>query len=84
VVVDMPPVEILDMLKLSADINSAIIDGAGPLGALLRISQAAERGDAMEIDSSVGVSDESGALTPAVLAGLQVEAAEWFGAHRLE
>jgi c-di-GMP-related signal transduction protein len=84
VVVDMPPVEILDMLKLSAAINDAIIDGGGPLGALLRISQAAERGDAMEIDSSVGVSDESGVLTPAVLAGLQVEAAEWFGAHRLE
>jgi c-di-GMP-related signal transduction protein len=84
VVVDMPPVEILDMLKLSAAINDAIVDGHGPLGALLRISQAAERGDAMEIDSSVGLSDESGVLTPAVLAGLQVEAAEWFGAHRLE
>jgi c-di-GMP-related signal transduction protein len=84
VVVDMPPVEILDMLKLSAAINGAIIDGSGPLGALLRISQAAERGDVMEIDSSVGLSDESGVLTPAVLAGLQVEAAEWFGAHRLE
>ena len=84
VVVDMPPVEILDMLKLSAAINAAIIDGIGPLGALLRISQAAERGDVMEIDSSVGLSDESGVLTPGVLAGLQVEAAEWFGAHRLE
>ena len=64
--------------------RAAIIDGSGPLGALLRISQAAERGDVVEIDSSVGLSDESGVLTPGVLAGLQVEAAEWFGAHRLE
>jgi len=54
VVVDMPPVEILELLQLSGEIRAAIVDGQGPLGMLLRISQAAERGDAPEVDLSIG------------------------------
>jgi c-di-GMP-related signal transduction protein len=84
VVVDLPPAEIMELLKLSKPICDAIVDGSGPLGALLRISQAAERGDAPELDSSTGASAEFAVLTPAVLARLQVEAATWFSAHRLE
>ncbi len=84
VVVDLPPAEIMDLLKLSKEICSAIVDGSGPLGAILRISQAAERGDAPELDSSIGANAQFDVLTPAVLAELQFEAATWFGAHRME
>jgi c-di-GMP-related signal transduction protein len=84
VVVDMPPVEILELLQLSGEIRAAIVDGQGPLGMLLRISQAAERGDAPEVDLSIGAVEESEVLTPALLAALQVDAATWFGAHRVE
>jgi c-di-GMP-related signal transduction protein len=83
VVVDLPPAEIMELLSLSADIGEAIVDGTGPLGALLRVSQAAERGDAVEIDAHIGADPQFGMLTPAVLARLQFEAAEWFGAHRV-
>ena len=84
VVVDLPPVEIMELLSLSKEICEAIVDGSGPLGALLRVSQAAERGDALEIDTSIGSHEQFRVLTPAVLARLQFEAAEWFGAHRVE
>jgi EAL and modified HD-GYP domain-containing signal transduction protein len=84
VVVDLPPAEIMDLLKLSKEMGAAIVDGQGPLGALLRLSQATERGDAPELDSSIGSSVDFKVLTPAVLAELQFEAATWFGAHRVE
>jgi EAL and modified HD-GYP domain-containing signal transduction protein len=84
VVVDLPPVEIIQLLKLSKAICDAIVEGSGPLGALLRISQAAERGDAPELDSSIGSSAGFAVLTPVVLAQLQIDAATWFGAHRVE
>jgi EAL and modified HD-GYP domain-containing signal transduction protein len=84
VVVDLPPAEIMDLLKLSKEIGAAIVDGQGPLGTLLRLSQAAERGDAPELDSSIGSNAEFKVLTPAVLADLQFQAATWFGAHRVE
>ena len=64
--------------------GAAIVDGQGPLGALLRLSQATERGDAPELDPSIGSSVDFKVLTPAVLADLQFEAATWFGAHRVE
>jgi EAL and modified HD-GYP domain-containing signal transduction protein len=83
VVLDMPPAEVLDQLKVSESIRAAIIDGEGALGMLLKISQAADRGDSPEVDASI--SDPAFAhLTPALLAKLQVEAATWFAAHRLE
>lgn len=81
VVVDMPPIEIMNLLSLSADIGEAIVDGTGLLGALLRVSQAAERGDALQIDADIGADAQFSMLTPTVLARLQFEAAEWFGAH---
>jgi c-di-GMP-related signal transduction protein len=84
VVVDMPPTEILDMLSLSGPIRAAIVEGEGPLGALLRISQAADRGDAPDLDSSVESHPEFACLTPAVLAQLQIDAATWFGAHTVD
>jgi EAL and modified HD-GYP domain-containing signal transduction protein len=84
VVVDMPPAEVLELLHLSDEIRGAIVDGEGPLGALLRISQAAEQGDAPEVDQGIGSTEESVVLTPALLAALQVEAATWFGAHQAE
>ena len=84
VVVDLPAAEILARLNLAAEIRAAIVDGQGELGALLRISQAADRGDAPELDSSVASGPAFAGLTPAVLAKLQVEAATWFAAHRLE
>jgi EAL and modified HD-GYP domain-containing signal transduction protein len=83
VVVDMPPAEILAQLNLSEEIQAAIGSGRGALGALLGMSQAADRGDLLVIDP--GISDAAFArLTPAALARLHVEAATWFAAHRLE
>ena len=83
VVVDMPPAEILAQLNLSEEIRAAIGSGRGALGALLGMSQAADRGDLLVIDP--GISDAAFArLTPAALARLHVEAATWFAAHRLE
>jgi c-di-GMP-related signal transduction protein len=84
VVLDMQPAEILDKLHLTADIRSAILDGAGELGALLGIAQAAERGDALAIDTSQAGEPALGALTPAMLANLQVEAAEWFEGQQMD
>jgi c-di-GMP-related signal transduction protein len=84
VVLDMQPVEILDKLHLSADIRAAILDGAGELGALLGIARAAEHGDAQAIDASRHGQTALDVLTPAVLATLQVEAAEWFEEHQMD
>jgi c-di-GMP-related signal transduction protein len=78
VVLDMQPEEILDKLHLTAEIRSAILSGGGELGALLGIAQAAERGDAGDMDSRQHALPALDALTPVTLARLQVEAAEWF------
>jgi len=84
VVLDMQPAEIVDKLHLAADIRSAILAGEGELGALLAIAQAAERGDAHAIDERRLAEPAFDALTPALLAQLQVEAGAWFGEQRLE
>ncbi|SAK40884.1 EAL and HDOD domain-containing protein [Caballeronia ptereochthonis] len=84
VVLDMQPAEILDKLHLAAEIRAAILTGEGPLGALLGIARAAERGDAPAIDASGRAQPVLGVLTPAVLAELQVEAAAWFAQHRMD
>jgi EAL and modified HD-GYP domain-containing signal transduction protein len=84
VVLDMQPAEILDKLDLAAEIRAAILSGEGPLGALLGIARAAERGDAPAIDASRHAQPSLDALTPAVLAKLQVDAAAWFGEHRMD
>ncbi|VXC24576.1 Diguanylate phosphodiesterase [Burkholderia sp. 8Y] len=84
VVVDMQPAEIVDKLHLAADIRSAILAGEGELGALLGIARAAERGDIGAIDESRLAHPALDALTPALLATLQVEAAAWFSEQRLD
>ncbi|KIG04611.1 diguanylate phosphodiesterase [Caballeronia concitans] len=84
VVLDMQPAEIVDKLHLAADIRSAILSGEGALGALLGIAQAAERGDAAAIDACRLAQPALGALTPALLAKLQVEAAAWFAEQPLD
>jgi EAL and modified HD-GYP domain-containing signal transduction protein len=84
VVLDMRPVEILDKLHLAAEIRTAILAGAGPLGLLLGIARAAERGDAPAIDASRHAQPALDVLTPAMLAKLQVEAAAWFAEHRMD
>ncbi|MDR5757551.1 EAL domain-containing protein [Caballeronia sp. LZ035] len=84
VVLDMQPAEILDKLHLAADIRAAILTGSGALGTLLGVARAAERGDAPAIDASRLAQPGLDALTPAMLAKLQVEAAAWFAEHRLD
>ncbi|SAK63236.1 diguanylate phosphodiesterase [Caballeronia hypogeia] len=84
VVLDMQLAEILDKLELTAEIRAAILEGAGPLGALLGIARAAERGDAPAIDASRGALPALDVLTPLMLAKLQFDAAAWFAEHRME
>jgi EAL and modified HD-GYP domain-containing signal transduction protein len=84
VVLDMQPEEILDKLSVAQEIRAAIVETRGPLGALLTIARAAERGDTPALDASIGADSAFAGLTPAVLAALQVDAASWFAAHRLE
>ncbi|MFM0139433.1 EAL and HDOD domain-containing protein [Caballeronia grimmiae] len=84
VVLDMQPAQIVDKLHLAADIRSAILGGEGVLGALLGIAQAAERGDARAIDTCRLAEPALDALTPALLARLQVEAAAWFAGQPLD
>lgn len=84
VVLDMQPAQIVDKLHLAADISSAILAGEGVLGALLGIAQAAERGDARAIDTCRLAEPALDALTPALLARLQVEAAAWFAGQPLD
>lgn len=84
VVLDMQPAEILDKLHLAAEIRTAILSGVGPLGTLLGVARASERGDAPAIDASRLAQPGLNALTPAMLAKLQVEAAAWFAEHRLD
>lgn len=84
VVVDLQPAEIVDKLHLAADIRSAILAGKGELGALLGIARATERGDIEAIDARRLADPALDALTPALLASLQVEAAAWFSEQRLD
>jgi len=81
VVFGMTPETTLDRLSLSPPIRDAIVNGAGPLGALLRVTEAAEKGeDAAEVARNEPLR-EFAALTPEVLAELSLSAAAWFGAH---
>ncbi|MDR5854908.1 EAL domain-containing protein [Caballeronia sp. LZ062] len=84
VVVDMQPAEIVDKLQLADDIRSAILAGAGELGALLGIARATERGDIVALDNIRLAHRAFDALTPELLATLQVEAAAWFSEQRLD
>jgi c-di-GMP-related signal transduction protein len=84
VVLDMQPAEILDMLHLAAPIRAAILSRKGELGCLLNIAHSTEEGDAGSIDACCNAQPDLHALTPPVLARLQVEAATWFAEHRID
>jgi c-di-GMP-related signal transduction protein len=86
VVLGTTPGETLDKLGLARQIRDAIVDHSGPMGTLLRIAEAAdeatdERNDAAAIAAAADAPDGFAALTPAVLAELNLSAAAWFGAH---
>ncbi|MEI6000582.1 EAL domain-containing protein [Paraburkholderia bengalensis] len=84
VLVDSTPDATLDPLDLSPLIRDAIVGRKGPMGALLSIAEAAgEAQDAAAIASAQS-RDEFAALTPMVLAELNLSAAAWFGAHLAE
>jgi c-di-GMP-related signal transduction protein len=86
VVLGTTPAEALDKLGLASQIRDAIVEQSGALGALLKIAAAADQGADERMDAaSIAASDEApagfAALTPEVLAELNLSAAAWFGAH---
>jgi EAL and modified HD-GYP domain-containing signal transduction protein len=78
------PLYILVSHVLPAGFRVALVEVEGPDGALLGIARAAERGDASAIDASRHARPSFEALTPAVLAKLQFDAAAWFAGHRMD
>jgi len=86
VVLGTTAAEALDKLGLASQIRDAIVEHSGALGALLKIAAAADQGADEHTDAaSIAASDEApagfAALTPEVLAELNLSAAAWFGAH---
>lgn len=82
VVLGTTPAETLDKLGLAPQIRDAIVEHSGEMGTLLQIVEAADertggRPDAASIAAAAGFE----ALTPAVLAEMNLSAAAWFGAH---
>jgi c-di-GMP-related signal transduction protein len=73
--------EALDRVGLAQTIRDAIVGYRGPLGAVLRIAEAADHGD----DAAVLAHDDAlagfASLTSAALAELNLAAAAWFDAH---
>jgi EAL and modified HD-GYP domain-containing signal transduction protein len=86
VVLGTTPAETLDKLGLAPQIRDAIVEHSGAMGTLLRIAEAADersdgRVDAASISAAADAPAGFAALTPAVLAELNLSAAAWFGAH---
>ncbi|MFM0739858.1 EAL domain-containing protein [Paraburkholderia xenovorans] len=82
VVFGSTPGTMLDKLGLAPHIRDAIVLGTGTLGTLLRIAEAAGEGaDASSLAAAPDAPAGFAALTPAVLAELNLSAATWFGAH---
>ncbi|CAB3718651.1 EAL and HDOD domain-containing protein [Paraburkholderia rhynchosiae] len=76
------PKAVLEKLGLAPQIREAIVSRSGPLGTLLRIAEAAGEGaDAASIAIGPDAPPGFAALTPEVLAELNLSAAAWFGAH---
>jgi EAL and modified HD-GYP domain-containing signal transduction protein len=80
------PAETLDKLGLAPLIRDAIVEHSGALGALLGIAEAADQGADLRADGALtaagpDVPEAFAALTPEVLAELNLSAAAWFGAH---
>lgn len=79
---DAAPADALWKLGLVAEIGDAIMHGAGPLGALLTVAEAAEEGDGERAARTASFTHgEFATLTPAVLAEINLSAASWFAAH---
>jgi EAL and modified HD-GYP domain-containing signal transduction protein len=82
VVMGSTPAAVLEKLGLAPHIREAIVTRNGALGTLLRIAEAAGEGaDAAAIAASPEAPAGFAALTPEVLAELNLSAAAWFGAH---
>jgi hypothetical protein len=82
VVVGSTPAAVLEKLGLAPQIREAIVTRSGALGTLLRIAEAAGEGaDAASIAAGPDAPPGFVALTPEVLAELNLSAAAWFGAH---
>jgi c-di-GMP-related signal transduction protein len=82
VVVGSTPAAVLEKLGLAPRIREAIVSRSGTLGALLRVAEAAGEGaDAASIAAGPDAPPGFAALTPDVLAELNLCAALWFGAH---
>ncbi|WP_025598424.1 EAL and HDOD domain-containing protein [Burkholderia sp. WSM2230] len=82
VVLGSTPKAVLEKLGLAPQIRAAIVERRGPLGTLLRIAEAAGEGaDAASIARDWDAPPEFAALTPEILAELNLSAAAWFGAH---
>jgi c-di-GMP-related signal transduction protein len=84
VVLGTTPAESLDKLGLARHIRDAIVEHSGPMGILLRIAEASDEGtegDPAAIAAAPDAPAGFAALTPAVLAELNLSAAAWFGAH---
>lgn len=82
VVIGSTPAAALEKLGLAPQIREAIVSRSGRLGALLRIAEAAGEGaNAGLIAAGSDVPAGFAALTPEVLAELNLSAAAWFGAH---
>ncbi|CAD6508243.1 EAL and HDOD domain-containing protein [Paraburkholderia metrosideri] len=84
VVLGSTPCEVLDKLGLAPQIRDAIVLRNGALGALLRLAEAAEEGDAASLAPGHDAPAGFEALTPDVLSELNLSAAAWFGAHIAE
>jgi c-di-GMP-related signal transduction protein len=67
-----------NMLQLTGDIRAAIISRCGPLGLLLDLAVAAERGVAEPLCRAHA---ELAALSPPVIAELTLSAGSWLGAR---
>jgi c-di-GMP-related signal transduction protein len=82
VLVDSTPAHTLDHLGLAREISEAVDGYQGELGTLLRIAEAAERADH---DGAQRLAAEAGgtfsALTPPLLAELNLWASAWFSAY---
>ncbi|WP_341312498.1 EAL domain-containing protein [Paraburkholderia sp. IMGN_8] len=82
VVLGSTPAAVLEKLGLAPQIREAIVSRSGPLGTLLRIAEAAGEGaDAASIAAGSDAPAGFAALTPELLAELNLSAAAWFGAH---
>ncbi|WP_322049005.1 EAL and HDOD domain-containing protein [Paraburkholderia sp. J67] len=82
VLVGSTPADTLERLGLSTEISEAVDGQRGELGMLLRVAEAAERGDDQLAQALVaGAGGRFAALTPPLLGELNLWASAWFSAY---